>query len=76
MAYQTQDYYTNELTPAQEAEIVKLLHQGYAVRISSDCIGHTRANMVKNQGLNLFSRLRAVRVAEETHGLGGYYALK
>lgn len=76
MSYPKKDYYSNDLTPAEEAEVVRLLNNGYAVRISSDCLGHTRANMVKNQGLNLFSRLGAVRVEEETHGLGGYYALK
>ena len=76
MAYQTQDYYTNDLTPFQEAEILKLLHQGYAVRVGSSCLGHTRSRMVELQGQRLFNKLGARRVVEEPHGLGGYYAIK
>lgn len=48
MSYPKKDYYSNDLTPAEEAEVVRLLNNGYAVRISSGCLGHTRANMVKN----------------------------
>ena len=67
--------WTNDFTcdKAKEQEVKEELEKGTAVRICSDCIGHTRSAMVKYQGEKYLKGIGA-KLFEEDY-FGNYYTL-
>ena len=61
---------------AQE-EVLQYLRDGYAVHVSSDCNGHTRAWIVAREGIDFMIKNGAHKVEpDEDHAKGGpFYAL-
>ena len=57
------------------AEVDEALAEGKAVRVSADCIGHTRAAMVEASARNYFEAVGAVEVERDGVFGGSYYAL-
>lgn len=66
-------YYTNYVGDKEKAELLAMLKAGKAVQVGSNCIGHTRAQMVKIQAQEFFRSVGALPVEEDMWG--GFYAL-
>ena len=69
------EIYTNYISGNEKIKqkIEKALKEGNEVRIGSSCIGHTRAEMVMNDGKRFMEELGAKPVYKDLWGT--YYAL-
>lgn len=60
--------YTNYLSERDKERLKEELKAGNSVCVSSDCIGHTRAQMVKNQGEQFLESLGCIQDGEDIVG--------
>lgn len=72
--------WTNDLSTDEQSRkmIEKELKAGKAVHVDSSCIGHTRAAMVKAQGIELMKMLgahEATDVPKSESWLGAFYMM-
>lgn len=65
--------YTNYLSERDKERLKEELNAGNDVCVASDCIGHTRAQMVKNQGEQFLESLGCVSDEEDIVGNKFYH---
>lgn len=70
----TKVLYYNYIGEEEEKEIIDALNDGYAVYVGSNCIGHTRAEMVRIQAERIFKKVNAVKAFKE-HGMFDFYIM-
>ena len=68
--------YTNSLSDRDKERIQELLKEGYAVCVDTNCIGHSKAMVVRNQGELYLKSLGATLVDKEFIHVNSFYALK
>lgn len=72
--YTLMTVWTNNVNDSIE-EIDKLLDLGFAVRVDTDCMGHTRAETVKNVAKYHFNQVGAKPIFKDGWG-NVWYATK
>lgn len=68
--------YTNYFCDRDKQKLLEELNKGNAVSVSSNCIGHTRAAMIKAQGEKYLESLGCVVVGEDLMETKQYKLLK